>query len=491
MFPAILLSSILALNPVWESKERRLSWPNYGDGYEYVVQIFTDREYTQLYIESETTTNTWIGVTLYDTNLYFARVRYSNSETEDEDYFPLGQFYLNLENGYLGEDIIYFPPLEEDEEVEDLIKDLEVDDEKKDTDDFTYSPIDERDQLPDSGDGESVLGESTKAKELCRIFLFKEKGEVDASFRCDLGVELKKVEYINWGEYFTLEIKGTYFKSIPSYVKIYECKKRTVTDPSTWFGCKKILVDEYIGPLPLRFVGNIQVDGKVYPNTNWGFGDTEFFVKAKFRDDISRKDVRLRLELSSYVKGKEWIDFLAYIRKTLITGKAKAPDSNKPFSFPFEKYIGVSQWHGCTVYQCPHKGIDFGSYKEKVLSIGDGKVVSTGYDKYGGQCFQGGRYVIVKHINGMHSTYFHLDSYSVKVGATVKKGSVIGVSGNSGKWNCQRLGYHLHFETRKNRYSSSHVNPIEYIDADWSMVPTLRYKLFPGRLSGDNPHPSF
>ena len=121
----------------------------------------------------------------------------------------------------------------------------------------------------------------------------------------------------------------------------------------------------------------------------------------------------------------------------------------------------------------------------------DGTVVSAGYDKYGGECYQGGRYVIVKHTNDMYSTYFHLDSYNVKVGDIVKKGKVLGTSGNSGKWNCQNLGYHLHFETRMSRASSSHVNPVEYINADWNLVPTLGFKQHPGRLSGSNPHPTF
>ena len=67
----------------------------------------------------------------------------------------------------------------------------------------------------------------------------------------------------------------------------------------------------------------------------------------------------------------------------------------------------------------------------------------------------------------------------------------MGLTGNTGKWNCQNLGYHLHFETRKERISSSHVNPVQYINADWNQVPTLNYKTYPGRLTGENPHPNF
>ena len=156
-----------------------------------------------------------------------------------------------------------------------------------------------------------------------------------------------------------------------------------------------------------------------------------------------------------------------------------------------DRDIGVTQWYGCTQYQCPHKGIDFGSRLNKVLSIGDGTVVKIGYDKYGGECNQGGNFVILKHTNGMYSTYFHLDSYSVSIGNTVKKGDMIGISGNSGKWNCQNLGYHLHFETRKSLPSSSHINPAGYIDVDWNMIPTIGKDIYPGRLTGENPHPNF
>jgi murein DD-endopeptidase MepM/ murein hydrolase activator NlpD len=71
----------------------------------------------------------------------------------------------------------------------------------------------------------------------------------------------------------------------------------------------------------------------------------------------------------------------------------------------------------------------------------------------------------------------------------VKKGDIIAKSGNSGAWNCQPLGYHLHFETRLNQNMNSHDNPVKYINADWDSVPTLNYKQIPGRLTGENPHP--
>jgi murein DD-endopeptidase MepM/ murein hydrolase activator NlpD len=112
-------------------------------------------------------------------------------------------------------------------------------------------------------------------------------------------------------------------------------------------------------------------------------------------------------------------------------------------------------------------------------------------NKYGGECNQGGNFVIIKHTNGMYSLYFHLKKYLVKVGDNVKRGEQIGISGNSGKANCQPLGYHLHFELRKGLASSTHVNPVEYIDIDWNQISTLGISKYKGRLSGENPHPNF
>ena len=53
-------------------------------------------------------------------------------------------------------------------------------------------------------------------------------------------------------------------------------------------------------------------------------------------------------------------------------------ENTKPFGFPFEKIIGVTQWYGNTVYQQPHTGIDFGATKENIISPGDGEIVALG-----------------------------------------------------------------------------------------------------------------
>ncbi|HKM19663.1 MAG TPA: M23 family metallopeptidase [Candidatus Dojkabacteria bacterium] len=164
-------------------------------------------------------------------------------------------------------------------------------------------------------------------------------------------------------------------------------------------------------------------------------------------------------------------------------------ENKKPFIFPFSKPVGVSQWHGYTDYQKPHTGIDFSVAREETRAVGDGLVVGKGYDTYYGKCQSGGNFLTIQQDNGMFTVYFHLDQSYVDVGKKVKKGEVIAKTGNSGSWNCQPLAYHLHFETRKKRSQSTHVDPVKYIEQDWNLIPTANYKKYPGRLSGDNPHP--
>ncbi len=487
MLANIFLIPLLALSMGWESRDVSFTWTPRGEEYEYIVEIYTDKEFTQIYFVSEPVDIYQTTITFWDTDLYFVKVKYYIPSTDIYGYEYWGQIYINLEHEYVGEsDEVWFPEEEEEPTVEEDQEEVVVKEER-----YVLSKnIDMRDIVVSSN--ESVLGKSTNVKDdICHIYLFKGKYSTDVSFYCNLGIKISKVEYLDWGGYLTLDVSGTYLESIPAIVKVYECKRFSLIDPLTWFECKKILIDSYEGILPLRYIGHIQVDGISQQSSNWGFGESTFFVRNIFKEDIYGRDIKLALEISSYVKGKEWIDVISNLHKRVSLPKLEKPKSVKPFSFPFEKYIGVNQWYGCTTYQCPHRGIDFGAYLKRVISIGNGSVVSVGYDKYGGECNQGGKYVIVKHTNGMYSTYFHLDSYSVQVGSKVKVGTLIGISGNTGKWNCQSLGYHLHFETRKGRLSSTHVNPVKYINADWNSVPTLNYKAYPGRLTGENPHPNF
>jgi len=92
-----------------------------------------------------------------------------------------------------------------------------------------------------------------------------------------------------------------------------------------------------------------------------------------------------------------------------------------------------------------HNGIDLGiPIGTPLFSSGEGEIVAVGnQDNY---CYRGayGRFIVVKHSNGkITSLYAHLSKYIVSPGQTVKKGELIGYTGNSG----YSTGPHLHFTT--------------------------------------------
>lgn len=334
-----------------------------------------------------------------------------------------------------------------------------------------------------------VKGISQTLPTKCKLSILKKDTYSIQDFDCDLGISIKNTKYIDWSTHFSLSTEGLYKNSILVDTDIYKCKPFSFLDTDTWGKCKKILIESKQRTLGLIYYGYIEVDGVNQKNSSFVFKDSSFFTNTIFKSDISFKKVNLVFNIYLSFKKDTWVD-LIYTKRIPLSIQKAIPQT-KPFSFALDRYIGVTQWYGCTRYQCPHKGIDFGARLNRVVSIGDGTVVNVGYDKYGGECNQGGNFVILKHSNGMHSAYFHLNSYNVKIGQTVKVGEVLGISGNSGKWNCQNLGYHLHFETRKGSSSSTHTNPVGYIEVDWDMIPTLGKDVYPERLSGENPHPNF
>lgn len=98
-----------------------------------------------------------------------------------------------------------------------------------------------------------------------------------------------------------------------------------------------------------------------------------------------------------------------------------------------------------------HSGIDFRCKPgTPVYSVKPGKVIYSGFSgNYG-------KLVIIKHDTKYSSYYGHLHRSNVKINQLVKKGQVIGFSGNTGR----STGPHLHFEIRQN---GRPVNPKYYL----------------------------
>lgn len=103
-----------------------------------------------------------------------------------------------------------------------------------------------------------------------------------------------------------------------------------------------------------------------------------------------------------------------------------------------------------------HKGIDIGCPDgTKIVSVLNGTVMFTGYNKYRGY------YIMVDHGGGVVTLYQHCQggSFKFSVGQKVKAGETIVLSGHSGIGS----GPHLHFEVLIN---GSNVNPKTWLESD-------------------------
>lgn len=88
-----------------------------------------------------------------------------------------------------------------------------------------------------------------------------------------------------------------------------------------------------------------------------------------------------------------------------------------------------------------HNGVDFrASRGTPVKSVLSGIVEGTGNTDEQKGCYSYGKWILIKHPNGLSSLYAHLDLIKVSAGQTVTTGEIIGYSGQTG----YSTGPHLH-----------------------------------------------
>jgi len=100
-----------------------------------------------------------------------------------------------------------------------------------------------------------------------------------------------------------------------------------------------------------------------------------------------------------------------------------------------------------------HKGMDLDlETGDPVYAAFDGIVRVVGWDGGGF-----GRYILLRHYNGLETVYGHLSKQLVESGQLVKAGDQIGLGGNTGR----SFGSHLHYETR---YEGNAFSPVNLYD---------------------------
>lgn len=100
-----------------------------------------------------------------------------------------------------------------------------------------------------------------------------------------------------------------------------------------------------------------------------------------------------------------------------------------------------------------HNGLDVKVYiGDTIRAAFDGKIRMVKYERRGY-----GKYVVVRHENGLETVYGHLSKQLVDEDQYVKAGEPIGLGGNTGR----STGSHLHFETR---FLGQAINPAYLFD---------------------------
>lgn len=124
------------------------------------------------------------------------------------------------------------------------------------------------------------------------------------------------------------------------------------------------------------------------------------------------------------------------------------------------------RYHPVLQYRRQHEGLDFrANVGNEIYATGDGVV------KHASLKGTYGRLLIIDHDYGYESYYAHLSSFAkdIKPGTKVKRGDLIGFTGQSGMVE----GPHLHYEVHKD---GQPVDPLNYLFADTTPDEYMMYK---------------
>ena len=118
------------------------------------------------------------------------------------------------------------------------------------------------------------------------------------------------------------------------------------------------------------------------------------------------------------------------------------------FHMPTDSRLVTSHFGYRKSFRRNHYGTDIKVYVgDTIRAAFSGKIRVVDYEGKGY-----GRYVIIRHSNGLETLYGHMSKQLVKEDQVVKAGEPIGLGGNTGR----SKGSHLHFETR---FLGKFINP--------------------------------
>jgi murein DD-endopeptidase MepM/ murein hydrolase activator NlpD len=187
------------------------------------------------------------------------------------------------------------------------------------------------------------------------------------------------------------------------------------------------------------------------------YSNSEIMIETSKRADALLRQLK--------VQSKLFDDLLAKAKEKeeqMKTRPAIQPVENKDLKRTAASY----GWRMHPIYRTKrfHEGMDFmAPAGTPVIATGDGEVVALA--TLGAQ----GLKITVDHGYGYQTVYAHMEGFSVKKGAKVARGQVIGRVGNSG----MSIAPHLHYEVHKD---GKPVNPIDYYYNELSPVGYAQIK---------------
>lgn len=143
-------------------------------------------------------------------------------------------------------------------------------------------------------------------------------------------------------------------------------------------------------------------------------------------------------------KQKQWISSYPSITYPL-----KSIKVTSPYGYRRDPITGKQSWHN---------GLDLRAKNEPAYSMMEGIVEKIGYDS------RSGNYVTLKHGN-YHVSYCHLSSVIVGKGERVFSGTIVGVTGNTGR----STGSHLHLTCKKDGKSFNPTILLNLIEKSFAL----------------------
>lgn len=188
-------------------------------------------------------------------------------------------------------------------------------------------------------------------------------------------------------------------------------------------------------------------DGDTLTGLGWKFGvkiDTLRYLNKLSNVDMIKPAQKLKIPPEGYeVAAKTIVAWEKSLTAKKYASSSSSSVSTKSLSnysgyYSYDIGVPISSIGVSRGYTWYHRGIDYRANNgTAVYAATSGRVASAGWNNSGY-----GKQIILSHSDGRSTRYAHLSGYAISRGAYVKRGQLIGYSGNTGR----STGPHLHFE---------------------------------------------